>query len=420
MRKNVLTILGQQINFPYTDDKKESKDDMEFINNIDPGHYKNGYFYIKDHGDKENIMFFDYDSKKEVYLCHKPNCKHDNDTCSSYSNLGATNELFYYHNALYFISSTSDSVNISITGDGVLSDSGGIPTTIYKMNLNGTERQKLFTAPSGTKLDMPFVISGNMLYGYLEKSKVEDNGNHSFTMTTTERKLIAVNLSTRKYEELKEDLHASFIGTYQHKLVIQEIDYLNDPNNFNDNTYGFIDNLYHSKARIKLFDPETKKEEVIYEDVYKNVESLKFYKNGIYMIGQKSKNLEYVDFSTKQKKVLKELPESDMEIGTIIDDKILVYTYKDKDAHVGEAYYIDLTNHEMHPFNLKDQNEYLVDILASNDDYYFVKIESIYGEEYTTWAGTQQQDIIGISYGLIKKSDYWDSKPNYIKMTNAK
>ena len=42
------------------------------------------------------------------------------------------------------------------------------------------------------------------------------------------------------------------------------------------------------------------------------------------------------------------------------------------------------------------------------------------GEEYTTWAGTTQQDIVATDYGLILKEDYWNSKANYLKMENAK
>ena len=161
-------------------------------------------------------------------------------------------------------------------------------------------------------------------------------------------------------------------------------------------------------------------EEYIYEDIYKNMEKMQFYKDGIYIKGKNSKTLEYIDFSTKKKEVIKELPQSTMEISTIIDDKVLVYSYKDKEAHLGDAYYIDLATKEMKPFNLKDKNEYLVEILASNDDYYFVKLETILGEEYTTWAGTKTRKIIGIDYGLIKKADYWLSKENYIKMTSIK
>ncbi len=440
MKKNVLTILGvvgiiailglifmpreklKEMNIPFVNNGNggDSKGEMKYISDVLPSDYKNGYFYIKDNDARENIMYFDYDTKKEVYLCNKPNCKHDSESCSSYSDFTEANELFYYNDALYFLNSSASGESISITADGVVTDTTGSPSTIYKMNLDGTEKEKLFDSPNGTKLSMPFVLNGNILYGYLEKSKVEEGSGHAFTTTVTERKLVSVNLSTGKYEELTSGLHASLIGTYNDKLVIEEIDYIKDPNSFGDNTNAFRDNLYNSKMKIKLYDASTKKEEVLFEEVFKNIEDMQFYKNGIYFIGEKSKNLEYFDFATKKKEVIKELPQSNMQLGTIIDDKVLVYAYKDRDAHIGASYYVDLKNKEMKEFSLKDKNECLVEILASNDDYYFVKTESIFGDFYTTWAGTKQQDIIGTNYALIKKTDYWTSKANYIKMTNAK
>ena len=184
MKKNVLMILGvvgvigffalvfmpreelKEINIPFINNEKggDSKGEMKFINSYSPTDYKNGYFYIKDNEARENVMYFDYDSKKEVYVCNKPNCKHDSESCSSYSDFADANELFYYNDALYFLNSSADGESISITVDGIVSDSTGSPSTIYKMKLDGTEKEKLFTAPSGTKLSMPIVLKENILY----------------------------------------------------------------------------------------------------------------------------------------------------------------------------------------------------------------------------------------------------------------
>ena len=41
------------------------------------------------------------------------------------------------------------------------------------------------------------------------------------------------------------------------------------------------------------------------------------------------------------------------------------------------------------------------------------------GDEYTSWAGTTQQDIEKTNYALIKKEDYWNSKAEYIDMQNT-
>lgn len=440
MKKSILTVLVvllivgtlcficipreklKKVNIPFINNGKSEvgKEEMKIITNNTASDYKNGYFYINNTNNKKNIMYFDYDSKKEVFLCNKPNCEHHSSTCSSYIGSNEFSELFYYNNSLYLLYSSAKGESISVSFGGVVdNNSNQTPSTIYKMNLDGTEKQKIFIAPSGAKISMPFVMKGNILYGYLEKEKLVDNGGNSLSTTISERKLIAIHLDTGKYEEIKEGLHESLIGVYNNKLVIQEIDYIKDPNSFGDNTDAFINNLYNSRIEIKLLNIETKKEEIVMKDVYKNLKSLKFYKNGIYFVGEESNNLEYFDFSTRKKQILKELPESGMTIVTIIDDKILVYSYKENNTSIGFAYYIDLVSKEMSKFTLRDKDKQLMKILSSNDDYYFVKLGNIYGDEYTTWAGTKGQSIIGVNYGLIKKVDYWSSKENYIKMTNA-
>lgn len=61
----------------------------------------------------------------------------------------------------------------------------------------------------------------------------------------------------------------------------------------------------------------------------------------------------------------------------------------------------------------------MVEILAENKDFYFVRTGYELGAEYSTWEGTKQQDIEKENYGLIKKEDYWNSKPEYISMKNT-
>ncbi len=436
MKKNVLTILEiigvvvilfvifmprgkiKELSIPFFSNKND--ENMKYISYDSSGNYDNGYFYIKSMNEKENIMYFDYESKKEVYLCNKPNCNHDSNTCSSYLTYFDANELFYYDDYLYYLDGSAKGTTISVSFDGTIIDSEQTPSTLYKINLDGTEKSKIFVAPSGTRMSMPFVIKGNVLYGYLEKSKVVVTKENNHTTNTTERKLVAINLDTGKYEEIHDGLYETLIGVYNDKLVIQEILYDKDPESFDDDTNAYINNLYNSKAKIKLLDVQTNKEEVIYEDLYKNMERLQFYKDGIYIVAKNSKNLEYVSFSTKNKEIITELPYSNMQIDNIIDDKLLIYLYKDDEARIDDAYYVDLINKDIKDFNLKDKNGYLIEILSGNEDYYFVKLESLFGEEHMTWAGTEQKDILGINYGLIKKSDYWASNANFIRMENAK
>lgn len=397
----------------------EMKNELKFISSENTGGYKDGYFYIKDSDMGERIMFFDYKAKREVYLCSKPNCSHEDETCSSFLVVGENNELFYYDGYLYLVNAQAAGNIVSFNFDGSVSeDSNGLPTTIYRMNLDGTDKKRLFTVPDGTEMSLPFVLCGNTLYGILDEYKIEYSGSLASGKTLSSS-LIAVDLDSGKYEEVAEGKNKSIAGTYQNKIVLHEIDYAQDPELFDSDPSGYVANLYNSKIKIKLLDLENKTEEIIYEDIFKNMENFKLYKDSIIFIGQNSSILQCLDLNTKEVRKLADLPKTGLNISAVSDDKILLFDYKDEEAHANDAYYVDLTTNHVRDFHLKDEEGYLIEILSANDDYYFVRTQTVFGEEYTTWAGTKQRDILESRYGLIKKEDYWNSVGNYIPMTNA-
>ena len=140
---------------------------MKLIDRGDVQTYENGYYMIKD---LEHIMYFDYATQKEVYLCNKPNCKHEDESCSSYLNIAEVNEIFYYDQHLYLVNAqeASNVVSINDAGTTSMASDNGNPSTVYRMDLDGTNREKLFTVPSGTQISMPYVIKGNQMFTFLE------------------------------------------------------------------------------------------------------------------------------------------------------------------------------------------------------------------------------------------------------------
>ena len=144
------------------------------------------------------------------------------------------------------------------------------------------------------------------------------------------------------------------------------------------------------------------------------------YENGkLYFVAHKAQKIEYIDLDTKQKQTLCDLPKSDVILNGIYDNKLQYLYYDSQYATVGKAYYIDLDTKENKEFKLFDSNKILVEILAENKDYYFVRTGYEMGKEYTTWAGTKQRDIVKTNYGLIKKEDYWNSNPKYIDIKDT-
>ena len=110
----------------------------------------------------------------------------------------------------------------------------------------------------------------------------------------------------------------------------------------------------------------------------------------------------------KANKIIK-IPEEQVE-------KYLLDGYKKIDK---KGNYIKEETKESKEMKLFDKNGYLVEILAENKEFYFVRKGYELGAEYTTWAGTKQQDIERINYALMKKEDYWSSKPKYIDIKNT-
>ncbi len=209
--KEEKTIIGN----PIMEELKDNKIISSNANNtnakmvyIEPGKISNfdkGYYYIKDEDDRRNIKYFDYSAKKEIYLCNKPNCKHDTEDCSSYLDMAGSNDLFVYNNYLYLISGTGSSITISanIGEDGATTtQTGGSTPIIYRMNLDGTNKTKLFECPSGVELASSFIFEGNNLYTFFLKSKSIETTKSSYTSMETNRDLVKINLETKKYEEI--------------------------------------------------------------------------------------------------------------------------------------------------------------------------------------------------------------------------
>lgn len=149
------------------------------------------------------------------------------------------------------------------------------------------------------------------------------------------------------------------------------------------------------------------------------MENIQYESGKVYFVANKGQKIEYIDLETKQKQTLCDLPKKEVTLKGIYDNKLQYIYYTKNESKVDKAYYIDLETKENKELNLFDKNGYLVEILAKTGEFYFVKIGYDLGAEYTTWAGTKQRSIEKENYALIKKEDYWNSKPEYIGIKNT-
>ncbi len=117
------------------------------------GAYIMRYKSINDNVYGNFLTYVDYASKQEVYVCTDSSCKHDNEHCAAYFSEGefytqlvnSASRIFVLDGKLYYLSSPYDD-------DGGFSSQSpdenaevyhALPPALYRMNFDGTEREKI-------------------------------------------------------------------------------------------------------------------------------------------------------------------------------------------------------------------------------------------------------------------------------------
>lgn len=119
---------------------------------------ENGYYSAKFlHEDKRddrflNLTYVDFATRREIVLCSDSSCKHDNEKCASYLSWDEffVPGVFVNGEYLYLISTEYDQSGSTSAGSYTAPGYEPPPETrraaIYRMNLDGTDRQKIWEA----------------------------------------------------------------------------------------------------------------------------------------------------------------------------------------------------------------------------------------------------------------------------------
>lgn len=198
-----------------------------------------GYYYISntahgdDHGDMISLMYLDYKSRKEMFLCNQPGCTHNTDSCNSLLtdvSIIDTVVLFISRNRLYLLVSPQDDSGSMSSGwsdpdAGIsLSTSSGTQPKLYSMNLDGTDRRVVSEFGSGIVLESAAAVSGDDIYVICKKIKSEDIGDNSTYQSAYDRQLVHIDASTGKQEkvcDLEAQDNSRLIGAFGSRLVFQ-------------------------------------------------------------------------------------------------------------------------------------------------------------------------------------------------------
>ena len=163
-----------------------------------------GYYYITENPSElgrdlwgMHIMYMDFATKKEVYLCNEPGCKHKDKNCTSVlsdEEFGDDCLLFVMNDRLWLISKDQDKENQSSTDmvigeDGSSAESPQLPTVIYSMNRDGSDRKKEYTFEQDVTVDNVVLCDEENMY-FAAKKVNTISKKQSMWHTATKRELV--------------------------------------------------------------------------------------------------------------------------------------------------------------------------------------------------------------------------------------
>lgn len=199
-----------------SENKTTNNNEIVLIKNRKGNYCDKGYYYITNEEKQRNIKYFDYSAKKEIYLCNKPNCNHNTEECSSYLSHTSNYDLFVYNNNIYLITGAGQTIITSMSNEtGTQLVSNTKTPSIYKMNLDGTNRTKLFECPSGVEIGTDFIYDGENIYTFFIKSKKVYTSENSYELVENEKKLVKINLKTQKYETIFDGKNKTILRNIQ-------------------------------------------------------------------------------------------------------------------------------------------------------------------------------------------------------------
>ena len=330
---------------------------------------ENGYYFIQ----SGMFCFFDKETNKVVYVCSKPDCKHEtiDENCDAYDITGLP-QIYYYKNNIYSIKSKMDTdTNISTYW-------------LIKKSEDGSEQQDLFSFCQCIS-DEGVSLTSYVHRGYFYYAINSNNESKKETVTLYRR---ALEPDAKEEVIYETQGYASALSGFQahgNDLYIQED--------------GFAkangEDVYCNIMKCNIHTKETKK---IRENCYGYFVKIK---DKMYIIdAEKNKIVQFSEDEEEEKEIY---PIEDLEKSFITlfkTDGTYLYLYKEneieKDGKTEKKRTLQIIDTEG---NLVDTLKNTDEFIGGDDEYLFFKKDEVeYSEKYL-----QEERVEHIYY--YKRSD---------------
>ncbi|MCI8668594.1 MAG: hypothetical protein HFI34_03560 [Lachnospiraceae bacterium] len=290
----------------------------------------NGYYYLtmetmklRDDSYGTHLMYMDFASGQEIYLCSTAGCRHDSLDCPSVFSCDefpvSSTLLFVFGDDLYILSREYDSDGSVSQGSANFGDDGSSveskPAVLYRANPDGTGRKKIFTFDAALTLEDKIIGNDTGIYVITKKLSSDKDGNQTYT-TSSERKLMFLNFGSLSLSEIcsmdfGDNISWQIIDCCQNDFLLCGTDFgreITRDETWNDDVHK---ELYKNSFEVyALLNREGGKPKEIAKLTNRYENSVKLLGDSLYLSSSENQNIEALDIRTGEKKTLCALPQN--------------------------------------------------------------------------------------------------------------
>ncbi len=384
-----------------------------------------GYYYITEDSSElkkdfygRQIMYMDFATKQEVFLCNEPGCKHNDKNCSAVltedeiESIGSA-LLFVWKDKLYMVSKYPDNegtVEVNeLWADGEdVSVNRRMPTTIYSMGLDGTNRKKEYTFAQDVTIEDMVLCDDEALYFTAKQINTSSEKGTTYS-TASKRELVRYQPDGMKLEtvcslEFGDQIRWHTIGCYDGKVIVQGTKY-NKKLSFQEEMelgqeeyWEYANDSSEIFAALNLADGSLKNIYSLKNDS-DSINSTVMLDDYLYISAEKEGKINKVNLGTGKVEGLVKLKQG--YIAGILSDKLCCQSWNQGEDHDNSWYFVDCNTGKVeHSTLVNKRNGWALEIIGEIGSQVLV-IYDYEGkeEEKDTW------DISRYQYGLIEKKD---------------
>ena len=388
-----------------------------------------GYYYItedtvelRDGTYGSRLMYMDFATQQEVYLCSDAGCSHDDESCSAVlcddEFVWGSSRVFIWNGSLYILSKESDDDGVESIDylSGEPQEAKSMPAALYQMDLDGTNRKKVFTFEDGITLEDCILADSDSLY-FVSK-KLETNVEKSVSVTnSTDRKIIRLTPSESSFETVQslnfdDGVKWQVMGRYDHSLILQGVIY---PDGFeaspNLDDDAWREGYLNSRSVYAVLDLVSGELTQVYQIENRDIHSSANRDGILYISSEEGGRIEKIDLRTGEQSTLAEILQGNI-VGTF-SDTLICRTWNMADDYT--MYFVDTADGTVSHCGLTNKyNGWALDIMGETQN------DAVVIYDYDADPNLDgSYEIYQYKFALITKEDLLAGKDNFrpIQMT---